>query len=265
MYIHIEEPCHEKWNKMTQEEQGRFCHSCSKTVVDFSNMSDTQILNYLSKASGNTCGRFASDQLGRSIAMPATPVKKTAWAYILSLLLPLGIWNKLKAQKEPMGKPAIIEKVDTKQPVASSQVKNECDTLGKEVNSKKLTDAINNSKDINGSTAIMGMIVGYHKVNAVDTTTAIVRKVFKNEVFKIYPNPAVKGKKISIQVNKVGEYQVQLLDLDSKMIIYKTAKVTAKGEMIFLDLPANLSTGSYYIRLVEAGTNKQHVDKVIVK
>jgi hypothetical protein len=263
LFIHIEEPCHEKWNKMTAEEQGRFCHSCSKTVTDFSNMSDTQILKILSKSSGDLCGRFANDQLHRSIAIPATPAKKTIWAYMLSMLLPLGIWNKVKAQKETLGKPAIIEKVDIKKDAASPKTKKDCDTLGKEIVNSKSINNMTDTTNMYGVT--MGLMVGYHKVNAVDTATTIVRKALKNEVFKIYPNPAVKGKKISIQVNKAGEYQLQLLDMESRMIIYKTVKVSSKGQLVFLDLPGSLSSGSYYIRLVEAGSNKQHVDKLVVK
>jgi hypothetical protein len=112
---------------------------------------------------------------------------------------------------------------------------------------------------------IMGLIMQYDKVTTVDTVTTVVNKVIKNELFRIYPNPAVKGKKISVQVYKPGEYSVQLLDLGSKMIVTKSVTVTNKGQMIFLDIPSNLSSGSYYLRLVQAGTNSQFVDKLVVK
>lgn len=67
----IEEPCHEDWNQMRQEEQGRFCSSCSKTVVDFSSMSDFSIVNYLEgKKNESVCGRFRPDQMEKAYALP---------------------------------------------------------------------------------------------------------------------------------------------------------------------------------------------------
>jgi hypothetical protein len=61
-YFHIPQPCHEDWdNKMTPAAKGRFCESCSKHVIDFSLMSDNEVLNYFKKNSGKVCGPFAND------------------------------------------------------------------------------------------------------------------------------------------------------------------------------------------------------------
>ncbi len=63
----IEEPCHADWDQMKPEAQGRFCSSCSKTVVDFSTMSDFSIVNYLeNNKHQSVCGRFAEDQLAKT-------------------------------------------------------------------------------------------------------------------------------------------------------------------------------------------------------
>ena len=40
----IPEPCHENWNKMTPQEQGRHCAVCSKVVVDFTKKTPTSTL-----------------------------------------------------------------------------------------------------------------------------------------------------------------------------------------------------------------------------
>ncbi len=62
--IHIPEPCHEDWSKMTQDDKGKFCHVCSKTVVDFSNQSEEQINQYvLANSHQRICGRFKKEQL----------------------------------------------------------------------------------------------------------------------------------------------------------------------------------------------------------
>ncbi len=64
MKISIPEPCHENWGTMTPNEQGRFCGSCQKTVVDFTTFSAEDIQNYFTKHYGQkVCGRFKKQQL----------------------------------------------------------------------------------------------------------------------------------------------------------------------------------------------------------
>lgn len=60
--ISIPEPCQENWDKMTPKDNGRFCMSCTKTVVDFTEMLPEEIQQYfiLNK---NFCGRFRNAQL----------------------------------------------------------------------------------------------------------------------------------------------------------------------------------------------------------
>ena len=68
MKIILPKPCHEKWETMTSQEKGRFCAVCSKTVRDFTNDSDDEILDYFSNhSSQNICGNFYESQLNRSM------------------------------------------------------------------------------------------------------------------------------------------------------------------------------------------------------
>jgi hypothetical protein len=60
--ITIPKPCHEDWNKMTPNDNGRFCGSCSKKVVDFTNMLPDEIQVYFQQYT-NVCGRFKNSQL----------------------------------------------------------------------------------------------------------------------------------------------------------------------------------------------------------
>lgn len=85
--IKVPKPCHENWRNMTPKEQGRFCGSCEKIVVDFSKMSDKEMLSHLSKAAGQpVCGRFANDQLNRKIG-PAINNRRFSPPYVWNLLL----------------------------------------------------------------------------------------------------------------------------------------------------------------------------------
>lgn len=88
--IQINQPCHEDWNKMLPTKKGRHCESCSKTVVDFSRMTDSVILKKLSQAT-NACGRFNQDQLMRPLISISEQSSRKQWRYLavasLGLLL----------------------------------------------------------------------------------------------------------------------------------------------------------------------------------
>lgn len=55
-------PCHENWNAMTAQEQGRFCAVCSKCVVDLTGKSQTQIKEIYQESEGDLCGRMPASQ-----------------------------------------------------------------------------------------------------------------------------------------------------------------------------------------------------------
>lgn len=63
MQVQIHDPCHENWNQMSMTDKGRFCISSSKELIDFSMMTNHQILNQISKSSGGICSHFNKEQL----------------------------------------------------------------------------------------------------------------------------------------------------------------------------------------------------------
>lgn len=64
--LSIPKPCHEDWDKMTPNEQGRHCDHCQKTVVDFSAKSDEEIKRFFEERNYQAvCGRFTNIQLDR--------------------------------------------------------------------------------------------------------------------------------------------------------------------------------------------------------
>ncbi len=60
--ITIPQPCSQSWQQMEERQQGRHCLHCCKTVIDFTGMSNAEILAYLS-GTGNVCGRFNERQI----------------------------------------------------------------------------------------------------------------------------------------------------------------------------------------------------------
>lgn len=62
--ITIPKPCHEDWDKMTSEANGRHCASCNKVVIDFTAMSLEEIQHYFkAHETQKVCGHFKSDQV----------------------------------------------------------------------------------------------------------------------------------------------------------------------------------------------------------
>ena len=120
---------------MTPTQQGRFCNACAKQVIDFSEMSDTEVLNYFSKVKNeNVCGRAYPDQLDRTIA--ATTKKKIYWYlnYAIAFVLFFGKANSSKAQArkgmvlpKPVGAVnlSVAKKMNAKKLIVTGTVKDE--------------------------------------------------------------------------------------------------------------------------------------------
>ena len=66
LHITIPTPCHESWDGMDATAQGAFCGSCQKEVIDFTAMTDREILAYFQQ-NKITCGRFRESQVDRNL------------------------------------------------------------------------------------------------------------------------------------------------------------------------------------------------------
>ncbi len=99
--IQVPEPCHEDWNKMTPKDKGAFCSSCEKVVVDFTKMTDRQLLEFVEKNKGKkTCGKFNGFQLDRKITV-TTPKPNYFWTvkqFFVGLLVSLSFPGFTKAE-----------------------------------------------------------------------------------------------------------------------------------------------------------------------
>jgi CarboxypepD_reg-like domain len=141
LQIQIPTPCHEHWDKMNPTEQGRFCLSCKKEVIDFSLMTDKEILNYISKANKQTCGRFGNEQLNRELVVPSEP-RKIWWKYWMSVAASLiMLSSKSSAQVKVKGEPIVCTPSNY-----SDQI-----VVGKlQVNTEVNNDSIRNGYTVNG-------------------------------------------------------------------------------------------------------------------
>jgi len=96
--LSIPEPCHENWDEMTPNGKGKFCASCQKPVIDFTNMTERQVAEFFKKPGSSACGRFYQDQLNKDIQLPK---KRIPWIkYFFQMTLPAFLLSmKSNAQK----------------------------------------------------------------------------------------------------------------------------------------------------------------------
>lgn len=106
--LSIPRPCHENWDQLSEVEKGKYCNACHKVVMDFTNMSDRELVSFFIKTSGSVCGRFQDHQLNRDIEIPR---KKIPWfKYFFQFTLPVFLMT-LKScglKQDVIGKVATI-------------------------------------------------------------------------------------------------------------------------------------------------------------
>lgn len=445
IYLHIPEPCHEDWEAMTPVQQGRFCQSCSKQVVDFSTMTDKQILDVMSKAAGKTCGRFSTDQLERPVVKEIPPMLKPHKLFLSAFIPAFIISGAALGQEKLQGKVVAkqttecvrivgdtqvseVENINIKGRVLlenklaatgaairikGAQVATSADNEGrfalpfpadkqeviltisyvgfktKEVQiSKKHPDVANiifseenvimqgmllarvsgdedeyespkeriekqvtvKGKVENGNgdpvpfatikverlnkvfaadsagrfnytdftiarrdnltassvgykdqkikidyakdneklklilepkivvesvvasclstQSLRGMMGGLSYVTPVtvrDTAATFIKKVFKNEMFKVYPNPLSKGSVINFTFKKRGEYSLQVFDNPGKLYIQKDMLIDDTKQPYSITIPASMTAGVYYVKAINTSSHKQFVDKLIIE
>lgn len=141
--ITIPQPCHEDWNQMTQQEQGRHCNACCKTVIDFTGWEPQEILFYLNINAGNKiCGRFTTEQLERPLPGAEEFVKEIT-------LIPLS-WIKRAAAififAFMIGASSCNDKADRTTGVIAME--------GIKIDSARIKDTVQHSANITGTVAL---------------------------------------------------------------------------------------------------------------
>ena len=115
-------PCNVGWEQMSSEEKGRHCGLCSKTVVDFTQMSkekiQSELTNYFQKGQ-SVCGHFAAEDVDQIVV--EVPVQLLSQKmnftkrFALALLVVMGTslisCTNNKGEKEKLKEVIITEKV----------------------------------------------------------------------------------------------------------------------------------------------------------
>lgn len=120
----IPKPCHENWDTMTPKDNGRFCMSCSKTVVDFTNMLPDEVQHFFIRNENNSiCGRFKKSQLDIiTIQIPSRVLyTQTHYSKMFLLALFIAMGTTLFSCADKDGNKKKIDKIEVVEDVASTE------------------------------------------------------------------------------------------------------------------------------------------------
>ncbi|HXB95053.1 MAG TPA: hypothetical protein VNU70_07835, partial [Puia sp.] len=204
----IPTPCLERWEDMRPEEKGRYCGACSKTVVDFSMMSDREIIDYLSRTGQQVCGRLAPGQLNRGLALESGVGKgrRGWWHWLLAGLL---VASEADAQRQPLktgshqAAGAVLEKMlmgDTVMMVPE-KIPVKRDTIRAQELPAVVVRAYATMGKMDLCGTVGGLAIRSRRVDSpmqwVRDTLAMVGLLRKKEL-NVYPNPVRRGSPVML-------------------------------------------------------------------
>lgn len=285
--LKINEPCHENWDAMSQQAQGKFCGSCQKTVIDFTTMTDTQLVNFFKQNTGNTCGRFYDDQLDKQIAIPR---KQIPWLkYFFTITLPAFLFAlKATAQKKHLiGKPKVqvtaIKKDSTANDSLINNAEKQKEYKGEFWNYKGDTteNKIENLKEVvvtNYTT--MGSLRRVYTSGLVQTImcktkgksisskdlVAQNKKSILPNSFTLFPNPTTANSIINLSFSEdiIGETFVEIYSASGNLLQRELQKFSTKTKIVSLKIN-NLPGGFYICTITNSKTNEKMSNEFLVR
>ncbi|GAB3723022.1 carboxypeptidase-like regulatory domain-containing protein [Flavobacterium koreense] len=225
--IQIDQPCAEDFKTFKKTEEGGFCKSCKKNVVDFTKMNDQEIFNFFTNENNKTCGIFLESQL-KSYSNPSLSSNRTKSTSFASSLFGLSLVSILSLTN------------------VYSQEKNNMNTIVKEENSATKKD--NESTELNEKFTVSGVVSD---------------KIGPLPGANIY----LKNYNISTQTDMDGKFTFpkQLEAGDVLVVSYigykaKEIKVTRENQSIKMDYTIKLDN-CQIVMLGEVSTNKVYQSK----
>ena len=175
LLINIPNPCHENWNEMSPREQGAFCSICSKTVIDFTGLSDEQVKNYFIGNRGqSTCGRFKNTQLSNNNdPLPALlTTNMPFWKKFLAIVILLFGSFLTGCDEQVVGKIAVPEiesqKINTTVGIILLDVEYPSDTTESIINGPEQTgETINSEFPVNPEIIELNETIGIIEVGEI--------------------------------------------------------------------------------------------------
>ncbi|HEY0653903.1 MAG TPA: hypothetical protein VGD65_12280 [Chryseosolibacter sp.] len=122
--ITLASPCSEKCESFTPTSNGAFCQSCSKEVIDFTRLSDQQLIDYFKNKPANTCGKFRPEQL--TTYSFGTPDINPGWRFWKAGLMALSLATVSKPTTAQPNVPLAYSITTDDSPVVVNQEEKSC-------------------------------------------------------------------------------------------------------------------------------------------
>jgi hypothetical protein len=105
--LSIPKPCSRNWEGMAQNETGRFCDNCNKTVIDFTQYSDQQLADFFKRSKEHMCGTFRNDQLEKALYPLQSSPNRSLPQLLISVALTIGAGSNVYANDKQADKTEI--------------------------------------------------------------------------------------------------------------------------------------------------------------
>jgi Na+-translocating ferredoxin:NAD+ oxidoreductase RnfG subunit len=181
--ITIPKPCHENWDAMTPKDNGRFCMSCSKTVVDFTTMLPDEVQHFfIQNQDKRICGRFKNEQLESLIIQIPSQVLQTQTNYhkmfLLALFIAMG--TTLFSCQDKNGNKNRIDKIEIVDNSAQNESEVHSSCYGHKIESKKVK-----TKEISSGITV-GMVL---PPNSIETGSFNYNIIYNSNDLHVLPVP----------------------------------------------------------------------------
>jgi Secretion system C-terminal sorting domain len=245
--IQIPKSCHQDWNAMTHEEQGRHCNLCQKTVVDFTTMTDAQLANFFKKKTDNVCGRFYDDQLEKQIAIPK---RELPWLkYFFTITLPAFLFS----QK------SFGQKKESKEKIVLADKKNIPIQLANKNDSAVLLDEVIVHTKYSQTKICITMGAAYrinskefHKITEQKKEPIVLSNT--NNI-SLFPNPIIANSKLNIVWDNAvfANQYIEIFDSKGDLVQKEMITISAKTKIAFVIIK-KIAAGIYFIKVTDANT-----------
>ncbi|WP_139180256.1 hypothetical protein [Pedobacter rhizosphaerae] len=88
-------PCTEQWSNIEESDGRHYCERCKKNIIDLTDRSDEELIQFFKNKKDNVCGRVLGSQLNRELVLPAS---KPNWHWLLPLALGVVAVSPVEAQ-----------------------------------------------------------------------------------------------------------------------------------------------------------------------
>lgn len=214
--LEIPKPCHADWNSMIATDQGKFCASCKKEVINFELLTNAQIV---SKVSNNTsvCGRLSKNQINTEFTN-SNPTPTPFWGVLFSFTSFLTVMPAL-AQKEK----AKIEIVESKLSSATVEPTSTTFVTVSGIVLEKLTI------DAKTSTPLPGAVIE-HKQSKTSVTTDFSGKFTIKIPFQDYS----KSKWLLVHFIGMERKEIEVLKAENNLKIEMIPTEMMMGEVVIV-------------------------------